>query len=98
MEVQSSNFNNKLKLIKPFSVSNSTNRYVPTSSSKRATHEFCNLHLCLENGNSAAIVNQLQLEQHMLSEQHTFSTIKLGMDKVKLSFKNQTKKYLNEGK
>ena len=32
----------------------------------------------------------------MFSEQHTFSTTKLGMDKVKLSFINQMKKSLNE--
>ena len=75
-------FNNKSKLVKPFSVTNSTNRFVSTcSSKKRATREFCNLHFCLENGFIAAFDDQLQLEQHMLSEQHTY---KSGMDKVKL--------------
>ena len=77
-------FDNNLKFVKPFSVTKSTNRYISTSSSKNSvTHEFCNLHFCLENGCSAAFDNQLQLEQNMFSEQHTFSTIKLGMDKAK---------------
>ena len=82
-------FDNNLKFVKPFSVTRSTNRYISTSSSKKSvTHEFCNLHFCLENGCGAAFDNQLQLEQNMFSEQHTFSTVKLGMDKAKLSFIN----------
>ena len=73
-----------LKLVKPLSVTSSTDRYIPTSSSKkRVTHEFCNLHFCLENGCSTAFDNQLQFEQHTFLERHIFSTIKLDMDKVK---------------
>ena len=82
-------FSNKLEVVKPLSVTSGTNRYVPTSSSKkRVTREFCNLHFCLENRCNAAFHNQLQLEQRMLSEQHSVSSIKMGMDKVKLSFIN----------
>ena len=51
----------------------------PLVAQKRGQH--VNLHFCLENGFSAAFDDQLQLEQHMLSEQHTY---KSGMDKVKL--------------
>ena len=89
-------FVNNMKLVKPFSITNSTNKYVPAGNlKKRETREICNLHFCLENGCSAAFDNQLQLEQHVLSNQHSFSTVKSGMDKVKMSFVNHMKKSSN---
>ena len=85
-----------MKLVKPFSITNSTNKYAPTGNlKKRENREFCNLHFCLENGCSDAFDSQLELEQHVLSNQYNFSTIKSGMDKVKMSFINHMKKSSN---
>ena len=63
MNCNKAKFKNILKLVTPFSATNSMNRNVPVSNSKkRKAREFCNFCFCLENGFSTTFDNEPQLE------------------------------------